>query len=136
MPDGKEMNWSDGGKMSLYLDSKKVGDTVDVMGPLGVNEYLGNGTFKLPGRTITVKTVGMLAGGTGLTPMLQVAQAALRDPDDKTELSLILANKTEDDILCKDMLDDLAQKHKGRFKVTYTLDFPPVNWKHKQGFIT
>ena len=40
-------------------------------GPLGVNEYLGRGTFKLPGKTITVKHVGMMAGGTGITPMLQ-----------------------------------------------------------------
>lgn len=57
--------------MGLYLDSKKVGDYIDIMGPLGVNEYLGAGVFKLPGRTITVKHVGMMAGGTGLTPMLQ-----------------------------------------------------------------
>ena len=31
---------------------------------------------------ITVKHVGMMAGGTGITPMLQVVQAALRDSND------------------------------------------------------
>jgi len=136
MPDGKEVNWADGGKMGLYLDSKKVGEYIDVMGPLGVNEYLGQGKFKLPGRQVTVKQVGMMAGGTGLTPMLQVVAAALRDPEDKTMFSLIYANKTESDILCRDMLDDLVSKSRGRFLVTLTLDFPPANWKHKQGFIT
>jgi len=136
MPDGKEIKWEDGGKAGLFLDKKKPGDYIEIMGPLGVNEYLGRGTFKLPGRTLIVKSVGMMAGGTGLTPMLQVVLAGLRDQDDSTCFSLIYANKTVDDILCKEMLDDLARNSKGRFKLTYTLDFPPSDWKHKTGFIT
>jgi NAD(P)H-flavin reductase len=32
--------------------------------------------------------IGMLAGGTGITPMYQVAQAILKDPNDKTEVGL------------------------------------------------
>merc|ERR1712150_186435 len=55
MPDGKTVTWADGGKLSLYLDSRKVGDYVEINGPYGVNEYLGKGTFKLPGRVKTVK---------------------------------------------------------------------------------
>lgn len=136
MPDAKEINWADGGKMSLFLDDKKVGDYIDIMGPLGVNEYLGQGRFKLPGRQVTVKHVGMMAGGTGLTPMLQVAAAALRDPEDTCTFSLLYANKTEGDILCRDMVDELARNSRGRFKVTYTLDFPPAKWTQRQGFIT
>lgn len=135
-PDGREIAWKDGGKLSLFMDSLNVGDSVDMIGPLGVNEYLGRGVFKLPGRTVTAKNVGMLAGGTGLTPMLQVAQAAMRDPEDTCTFSLIYANKTEDDILCREMLDELAKKSQGRFRVIYTLDFPPVGWSHRQGFIT
>mmetsp|Transcript_45462 Transcript_45462/g.144932 ORF Transcript_45462/g.144932 Transcript_45462/m.144932 type:complete len:317 (-) Transcript_45462:37-987(-) len=136
MPDGKAVAWEDGGKGSLYLDGKKPGDYIEIMGPLGVNEYLGKGVFKLPGRTMTVKNIGMMAGGTGLTPMMQVAQAALRDPADTCRLSLIYANKREEDILCRDMLDDLEVRSNGRFKVHYTLDFPPENWTHKKGFVT
>mmetsp|Transcript_49622 Transcript_49622/g.105616 ORF Transcript_49622/g.105616 Transcript_49622/m.105616 type:complete len:319 (-) Transcript_49622:83-1039(-) len=136
MPDGQEVHWEDGGKMGLHLDGLKVGDSLEVMGPLGVNEYLGEGIFKLPGKTVSVKTVGMMAGGTGLTPMLQVVQAAVRNPKDKTKFSLILANKTEADILCRDLLEDLAARFPDRFKLTYTLDIPPSNWAHKKGFIT
>lgn len=136
MPDGKEVKWEDGGKASRYLDSKQPGDSIDVKGPVGVNEYLGRGMFKLPGRTVTVRRVGMIAGGTGLTPMLQVAQAALRDRADRVTFRLIYANKTEDDILCRDLLDDLEQTSNGRFQVFYTLDFPPAKWQHKTGFVT
>jgi len=136
MPDGKEIDWADGGKIGLYLDSKKVGDYIEINGPSGIIEYLGKGTFKLPGRTITTSHVGMMAGGTGITPMLQVMKAALRLPGDTCKYSLIYANKTTDDILVKDLLDEVVAESKGRMKVYYTLDFPPAGWDGKKGFIT
>ena len=44
----------------------------------------------------------MIAGGTGLTPMLQIIYAVLRDERDSvTTLHLLLANQTEGDILCR-----------------------------------
>jgi len=136
MPDGREITWEDGGKMSLHLNSLKVGQWIDINGPTGHIEYLGKGTFKLPGQSRTAKHVGMMAGGTGITPMLQVAAAALENPEDKTRFSLIYANKTEDDILVKDLLEEYEQRSEGRFKVHYTLDFPPEGWTQKKGFIT
>jgi cytochrome-b5 reductase len=136
MPDGSEREWTHGGKMSLYMDSKKVGDSIDILGPVGQHEYLGRGTFKSGQKAHEAKFFGMMAGGTGLTPMLQIANAVLGDKSDNTKMSLIYANKTEDDILCKDMLDDLVERSNGRFKVHYTLDFPPEGWSHKTGFIT
>ena len=39
---------------------------------------------------VTVKHVGMLAGGTGITPMLQVVQAALRDSGDSCNFYMCL----------------------------------------------
>ena len=42
-----------------------------------------------------------IAGGSGLTPMLQVAQEITRNPEDKTEVTLVFANVSEDDILLK-----------------------------------
>ena len=68
---------------------------------------------------------GMLAGGTGVTPMYQVVNAILRDPLDKTELSLIFANVTEDDILLRTELDTLAAVH-ANFTVHYVLNDPPT----------
>lgn len=136
MPDGRSIIWADGGKMSLHLDSLKVGDWLDIDGPLGLVEYLGKGAFKLPGRTKETRHVGMLAGGTGITPMLQIVSAAMKEKGDSTKFSLIYANKTEDDMLCRDQLDELARQSGGRFQVHYTLDFPPEGWTQKTGFIT
>jgi len=136
MPDKKEIDWTDGGKLSLYLDAKKPGDYIEINGPAGVNEYLGKGRFKLPGRTVNVTHVGMMAGGTGLTPMLQVVSAALLDPHDTCKFTLLYANKTENDILCRNLLEEAEKTSNGRFKVHYTLDFPPPQWEQKVGFIT
>jgi len=136
MPDGKEVKWEDGGKMSQYLDSRKVGDQIEIDGPVGLHEYLGCGSFRNHKNMISSKRYGLLAGGTGITPMLQIVQAAIEDPKDTCTFSLIYANKTEDDILCRDIIDEMVAASHGRFTVHYTLDFPPEGWKHEKGFIT
>jgi NAD(P)H-flavin reductase len=138
MADGSKAVWANGGKLSKHLDQMKKGDYVEISGPVGANEYLGRGKFKYPGSdpNKTFSSVGMMAGGSGITPMLQVVQAALRDKSDTTKFSLIYANKTEDDILVKDLLESAVLESNGRFKVHYTLDFPPEGWTHKKGFIT
>jgi cytochrome-b5 reductase len=130
----------DGGKMSQYMDTLKVGDTIDCEGPVGMHTYLGKGKFAsgMKGREKfhTCKKVGMMAGGTGITPMLQVIAAILKDPNDTTEISLLYANQTEDDILVRDMLEDLQKKHPKQFKLWYTVDRPPAKWAYSSGFIT
>ena len=35
----------------------------------------------------------MIAGGTGITPMLQIIRQMLKDKKDKTEMSLLFANQ-------------------------------------------
>merc|ERR1719311_291384 len=125
----------DGGKMSQYMDTLKVGDKLDISGPWGHNEYKGHGQFLVSKKPRTCKKLGMMAGGTGITPMLQVMKAILRDPSDKTEMSLIYANQTEDDILVRPELEELQAKYPKRLKIWYTLDRPPKSWKYSTGFI-
>ena len=78
----------------------------------------------------------MIAGGTGITPMLQIIRAALKDPQDPTRLSLIYANVNYEDILLKKELDDLANKYPSRFKVSYVLNNPPTGWTGGVGFVS
>eukprot|EP00760_Papus_ankaliazontas_P017165 PhM_4_TR17050/c0_g1_i4/m.94813/K00326/E1.6.2.2; cytochrome-b5 reductase len=100
---GVHPKFPDGGKLTQYLEGLKIGDTIDVSGPRGRFHYLGRGGYTIshPQRKGTFRKVGMVAGGTGITPMLQLARAMLRDPEDTTEISLLFANQTEDDILCR-----------------------------------
>jgi cytochrome-b5 reductase len=136
MPNGQEVVWADGGKMSQYLDAKVAGDEIEIDGPTGLHEYLGRGQFRNNKAFISSNRYGLIAGGAGITPMLQLVWAALHDPKDTCTFSMIYANKTEDDILCRDIIDEMVRDSKGRFSVHYTLDFPPPAWPHLTGFIT
>ncbi|WVZ72492.1 hypothetical protein U9M48_020942 [Paspalum notatum var. saurae] len=132
------------GKMSQYFASLKPGDVVEVKGPIEKLKYSPN----------MKKQIGMIAGGTGITPMLQVVRAILKNPDDNTqafcqrpdlidafivtqcsEVSLIYANVSPDDILLKRELDRLSSSFPN-FKVFYTVDKPSTDWRGGVGFIS
>lgn len=114
-----------GGLMSRHMDGLKVGDTIDVRGPQGKFTYAKGKYRKL----------GMIAGGTGITPCWQVFRELLADPEDTTEISLIFANVTEDDILLRDELDELAATEP-RFSVYYVLNETPEDWAGGEGYVT
>lgn len=132
---GELERFPDGGKMSQYLDSLAVGDKLQVSGPYGLHEYRGGGVFKTMKHEHEYHRIGMIAGGTGITPMLQIIAAVLQTPNDLTELSLLYANKTESDILVREMLEALAKSHPDRFELHYTLDNPPDEWSYSKGFV-
>ena len=53
--------------------------------------------------------IGLIAGGTGITPMFSVAQAIVLS-NDLPLITFLFSNKTKDDILCKDDIDHLANQ--------------------------
>lgn len=114
------------GNISRYVSLLKIGDKIRVKGPKGQFNY---------SPTLS-REIGMIAGGTGITPMLQIIRAALKDPQDQTKLSLIYANVNYEDILLKKELDELADKYPSRFKVFYVLNNPPTGWTGGVGFVS
>ncbi|KAF6165193.1 hypothetical protein GIB67_007178 [Kingdonia uniflora] len=125
-----------GGLLSQYLDALPIGSTVDIKGPTGHIEYTGRGNFSIHGKQKFAKRLAMIAGGTGITPIYQVLQAILKDPEDETEMYVVFANRTENDILLREELDSWAEKHE-RLKVWYVLSGTvPLGWKYSVGYIT
>ena len=43
--------------------------------------------------TVMAKKLGMIAGGTGITPMLQLIRAIFKDKNDNLKISLLFANQ-------------------------------------------
>mmetsp|Transcript_10155 Transcript_10155/g.30953 ORF Transcript_10155/g.30953 Transcript_10155/m.30953 type:complete len:209 (+) Transcript_10155:1-627(+) len=129
----------EGGKMSQHLDAMKIGDTIDVKGPLGEFVYLGRGEFTYHGKPHRCSRISMIAGGTGLTPCYQVANAVLRDSEDRTQVKLLYANRTPADILAREQLEKLAADHPDRFQLWYTVDrlgAGDESWRFDVGFIS
>ncbi|XP_015197684.1 NADH-cytochrome b5 reductase 1 [Lepisosteus oculatus] len=132
----------EGGKMSQYLESLQIRDVVDFRGPGGLLEYQGHGQFAVqPDKKSqpdikNASAVGLIAGGTGITPMLQLIRAIMKDPTDKTVCHLLFANQTEKDILLQDELEEIQVRHPERFKLWFTVDRAPEVWDFSQGFIS
>ncbi|KZT03346.1 ferredoxin reductase-like protein, partial [Laetiporus sulphureus 93-53] len=73
--------------------------------------------------------VGMITGGTGIMPIYEILECALKDPSNKTKFTLIFTNISERDILLREEFDVLKKVHLDMFNVIYTLDQPRSNWK-------
>jgi cytochrome-b5 reductase len=118
------------GNISKYLDNLKIGETMKVRGPKGAMVYTPNMS----------RRIGMIAGGTGITPMLQIIKAIIRNRprnggNDTTEINLIFANVNPDDILLQKELDQLAAED-DKFSIYYVLNNPPEGWTGGVGFVT
>ncbi|KAH8683571.1 nitrate reductase [Ilyonectria robusta] len=115
------------GNISQHFASLKIGQRIRVRGPKGAFMYSPN----------MVRRFGMIAGGTGITPMMQVMRAIQRGRcnGDKTEVDLIFANVTAEDILLKEDLDALALQDPC-IHVHYVLNQAPTGWKGGIGFVT
>lgn len=115
------------GNISRHLSTLKIGDTMRVKGPRGAMVYTPN----------MVRRLGMIAGGTGITPMLQIVRAIVRgrSAGDRTQVDLIFANVDEKDILLREDLRALEEEEEG-FRVFYVLNNPPEGWKGGVGFVT
>jgi len=118
------------GNISAHMATLRIGDTMKVRGPKGAMVYTPN----------LCRHIGMIAGGTGITPMLQVIRAIIRGRPrnggkDTTKVDLLFANVNPEDILLKEDLDKLAKEDDG-FRVHYVLNNPPEKWDGGVGFVT
>ncbi|ODQ81390.1 hypothetical protein BABINDRAFT_166070 [Babjeviella inositovora NRRL Y-12698] len=113
------------GNITKHVDNLKIGECIKVRGPKGFFQYTPN----------MVKEFGMVAGGTGITPMYQIITAITNNPEDKTKVTLLYGNVTENDILLRAELDKLSAEHPN-FTVYHVLNTPPEGWEGGVGFIT
>ena len=114
-----------------------VGDSVMCEGPIGRLRYHGHGNFKLLKNELKPKTkVGLIAGGSGITPLLAIAQASIL-AEDGLEVTLLFSNKTKGDILCLDQIAELAEKNATKFRVFHTLTrHSDGDWDGLTGHVT
>ncbi|PLN79597.1 putative cytochrome B5 [Aspergillus taichungensis] len=114
------------GAMTQHLAQMQVGQTIEMRGPKGAMQYSSQ----------YAPHIGMIAGGTGITPMYQLIRAICEDPADTTQVSLLYANNTEADILLRKELDAFAAEHPGKFRVRYVLSRPGEDWTGERGFVS
>jgi nitrate reductase (NAD(P)H) len=122
-----------GGKMTQALNAIPLGHFVDFKGPVGKFEYLGKGICSISGKERKVKRFIMICGGSGVTPIFQVLRAVMTDRQDETKCLLLDGNRTEEDILCRQELDDLTALDPQRCQLVHTLTRASPSWTGRRG---
>jgi ring-1,2-phenylacetyl-CoA epoxidase subunit PaaE len=103
-----------GGRFSTWIaDALKPGDTLEAMPP--------EGRFGLvPDPAAAPRTVLGIACGSGVTPILSIARSLLaREP--RSRVVLLYGNRRAADIMFREALEDLKDRHLARLTVVHVL---------------
>eukprot|EP00301_Raphidiophrys_heterophryoidea_P018725 c3733_g1_i1.p1 GENE.c3733_g1_i1~~c3733_g1_i1.p1 ORF type:complete len:272 (+),score=69.56 c3733_g1_i1:51-818(+) len=113
------------GALTQHINSLNVGDKLEMKGPIRKIEYKAN----------MKKHIGMIAGGTGITPMYQVIREIISNPEDKTEVSLLFANVSPQDIIMHGELEAVAKAHPN-IHIHYVVNKGDETWTGSVGFVS
>lgn len=125
-----------GGRVSGHLvEHARAGDTLDVLGP--------SGSFVPPAFAFPAHVL-LIAGGSGITPLLSIARHLLAsapagEPSrggHTTCVTLLFGNRREQDIPFRSELAQLIAAHPGRLAVRYALAEPEAGWGEGVGMLT
>lgn len=114
------------GPMSTHICEMEKNQRLLFKGPIEKYRYQPN----------THSTIGLIAAGTGITPMYQLIRAVMNNPEDKTKIILITANISEEDVLLKHEFEKLEQENPLKFRAFYVLEKPPSDWPGTGGRIS
>jgi ring-1,2-phenylacetyl-CoA epoxidase subunit PaaE len=96
----------DGGRVSSFLHERVgAGDTLEVLGP--------SGAFVVPSAPAP-RTLVLVGGGSGITPLAAILQATLAAPDG-ARVHLVHASRRAEDAIFAAALAALAERHSRRF---------------------
>lgn len=106
------------GRASTYLTkSIKVGDTIEVMTPMG--------NFFSSLDPSVAKNYILFAGGSGITPMLSIIKTVLQ-AEPLSKITLFYGNLDEASTIFKKQLDTIRERNLGRFNLYYIYDKPTL----------
>lgn len=105
-----------GGVVSTWLcERTRVGETFAVLGP--------SGSFTVDLDPDRARTLVLVAGGSGITPILSIARSVL-EAEPKARIVLVFANRGAGDVMFRADIGELASAHPGRLFVQHVLESP------------
>ena len=127
-----------GGLVSQVLEGLKVGDMVEMAGPAWKHTYKGNGQFEIKTEKglveRRVRHLGLIAGGSGITPFFQIIQYVAMTRGEDLNISLVYGNKSEAGILLRQELEEFVAEQK--LHLHLTVDSPQAGWTGGRGHFT
>ncbi|MGC6413524.1 MAG: 2Fe-2S iron-sulfur cluster-binding protein [Bacteroidia bacterium] len=118
----------EGGRMSTYFNENiSEGMTLQVMPPMG--------KFTVIPDVSRSKQYVLFAGGSGITPVLGIAKAVLKD-EPNSKVVLVYANRDPESVIFKDLIKKMEQENNGRFQVLLSYDKAPLTWFGLKGVLS
>ncbi|MFZ1321275.1 MAG: 2Fe-2S iron-sulfur cluster-binding protein [Ignavibacteria bacterium] len=119
-------NVKDGIVSNYFFNNLKEGDTI--------LSYPPQGKFFTELNPRNKKNYVMIAGGSGITPVISIIKSVLY-AEPESHVILYYGNNSEDVIMFKDELDELQNKYSDRFKLNHTVMESGAEWNGMKGFI-
>ncbi|MEX2511391.1 MAG: ferredoxin--NADP reductase [Cyclobacteriaceae bacterium] len=114
-----------GGLVSNHInDYFRPGKKVSIMKPMG--------NFVTDFHSKNKRNYGMIAGGSGITPILSNLKSVLIN-EPLSKVNLLYCSRTEEMTIFSDILAGLEEKYPGRLSVTHNLTQPGSDWKGLTG---
>lgn len=114
------------GRFSSFVNERlAIGDTIRVMPPEGRFTSLAGDRHDYI----------LIAAGSGITPMLSIAKSVLGHEPDST-ITLIYGNRASDSIMFLEEIEDLKDRHLGRFQIVHMLSRETQDSELMNGRIT
>ena len=109
---------------SFLVEALQPGAALDILGPSGSYGLVLDPTAR--------REVVLVAGGSGITPQLALAQGLLRQ-EPGTRVVLLYANRGLDDVMFAADLIELQAQFPERFQVHHVLEAPPAGFEGTVG---
>lgn len=104
----------DGGAFSTWANEElRAGTTIEAMPPMG--------RFFTPITPEVAKNYLGFAGGSGITPLLSIIKTVLA-AEPRSTFTLVYANRQISSIMFREELEDLKNRHLGRFSIIHVLE--------------
>lgn len=116
------------GRVSNHLNATiRAGDELAVLGP--------SGNFTVEPRPVNERHLVMIAGGSGITPIMSILETVLR-LEDRSRVTLIYGNRSSKDVIFRERLATLQDELGDRLTVDHVLEHPPEDWSGGRGLLT
>ncbi|WP_207432199.1 ferredoxin--NADP reductase [Sabulibacter ruber] len=104
----------EGGLMSNYLvDNAQVGQTIEVMAPLG--------NFILKPDASQKRHIFLFGGGSGITPLMSMLKSTLKH-EPQSRITLVYGNRNLESVIFKDQLAQLEQQYPQNLKIVHVFN--------------
>ncbi|WP_205499761.1 ferredoxin--NADP reductase [Rufibacter psychrotolerans] len=104
----------EGGLVSNFLaDTAQVGQTIEVMAPLG--------NFVLKPDATQKRHIFLFGGGSGITPLMSMLKSTLKH-EPQSRITLVYGNRNLESVIFKDQLAQLEQQYPQNLKIVHVFN--------------